>query len=95
MAAVPRSPEMIVSTGVHPHWRQVARTSPPAPVTSSSRSRCLTTHQWESVDLADAARSWRVTPNTSRARGPCRSEALGCRARALFVVAADPVAAGV
>jgi len=31
--------KMVVSAGVHPHWREVAKTFARAPVTTSSRSR--------------------------------------------------------
>ena len=89
--------KMVISSGVHPHWRQVARTF--------ARG---TGHQivevplrdgvtdWGSVDAADAAAVVVAYPNYLGVLEDLRAaKALATERDALFVVGADPVAAGV
>jgi len=89
--------KMVVSAGVHPHWREV--------VTTFARG---TGHEivvvplrdgltdWSGVDVSDAAAIVAAYPNylgVLEDLAPARARA--DESRGLFVVAADPVAAGV
>jgi glycine dehydrogenase subunit 1 len=89
--------KMIVSTGVHPHWRQVARTFAAGTGHELVEVPLLDGRtQWESVDLADAAAIVASYPNyLGVLEDLAEAKRWGVEHDALFVVAADPVAAGV
>ena len=56
--------KMVISAGVHPHWRQVARTFAAARATRSSRCRCATASPTgTSVDASGAAAIVAAYPN--------------------------------
>src|SRR5665213_3100778 len=88
---------MVISSGVHPHWRQVARTF--------ARG---TGHEIVEVPLRDGVTDWKSVDATSAAavvaaypnylgvlEDLSEAKALAEANEALFVVGADPVAAGV
>lgn len=89
--------KMVISSGIHPHWRQVARTFAAG-----------TGHQivevplrdgvtdWSSVDASNAAAVVAAYPNyLGVLEDLTTAKALAVEHEALFVVGADPVAAGV
>lgn len=94
-------PEVWISRGVHPHWRQVLATMATG-----------TGHRLVEVDLADGATAWPVAAPATPGGGPpaallvqspnflgCLEDVAGAAAvarelGALLVVAADPVSAG-
>jgi len=89
--------KMVISSGVHPHWRDVATTFArgtgheivEVPLTDGIT-------QWDGVDTSDAAAIVAAYPNylgvlEDLGGAKARAEASG----ALFVVCADPLAAGV
>jgi glycine dehydrogenase subunit 1 len=88
---------MVISAGVHPHWRAVARTFAAGTgheILEVPLVNGLT--QWDSVDASGAAAVVAAYPNylgvvEDLAPAKALAEATG----ALFVVAGDPVAAGV
>ncbi|MHB8379703.1 MAG: aminomethyl-transferring glycine dehydrogenase subunit GcvPA [Acidimicrobiales bacterium] len=89
--------KMVISSGVHPHWRAVARTFARGTgheIVEVPLRDGVT--DWSSVDVTDAAAVVAAYPNylgvledLSEAKG------LATANGALFVVGADPVAAGV
>lgn len=88
---------MLISSGVHPHWRAVARTFAAGTgheIVEVPLIDGLT--QWEGVDTTDAAAIVSAYPNylgVVEDLAPAKALAQSCGA--LFVVAGDPVAAGV
>lgn len=88
---------MYVSSGVHPHWRAVARTF--AQGTSHRIVEVAMIDgvtQWDSVELSDAAAIVGAYPNylgVLEDMGACA--ALARTSEALFVFCGDPIAAGV
>ncbi|HSN03199.1 MAG TPA: aminomethyl-transferring glycine dehydrogenase subunit GcvPA [Acidimicrobiales bacterium] len=88
---------MIISSGVHPHWRAVARTFAAGTgheIVEVPLRDGLT--QWHSVDTSDAAAIVAAYPNyLGVVEDLSEARALASAAGGLFVVAGDPVAAGV
>jgi len=89
--------KMVISSGVHPHWREVAKTFAAGTgheILEVPLANGVT--QWDSVDMGDAAAVIAAYPNylgvledlTAAKRHSVAHDAL-------FVIAADPVAAGV
>ncbi len=89
--------KMVVSAGVHPHWRQVARTFAHGTgheIVEVPLRDGVT--DWESVDPSDAATIVAAYPNYLGVLEDLSvAKALAVEHDALFVVGADPVAAGV
>ncbi|MFZ1062788.1 MAG: aminomethyl-transferring glycine dehydrogenase subunit GcvPA [Acidimicrobiales bacterium] len=89
--------KMVVSSGVHPHWRDVVRTFAAGTgheILEVPLVDGLT--RWDQVDLSGAAAVVASYPNYLGVLEDLRvAKALGVANDALFVVAADPVAAGV
>jgi glycine dehydrogenase subunit 1 len=89
--------KMVISSGVHPHWRQVARTFAKGTgheIVEVPLRDGLT--DWASVDVTGAAAIVAAYPNylgVLEDLSEAKSLALG--EDALFIVGADPVAAGV
>jgi glycine dehydrogenase subunit 1 len=89
--------KMVISAGIHPHWRQVARTFAQGTgheiVVVPLRDGVT---DWESVDVTGAAAIVAGYPNyLGVLEDLSRAKSLALREGALFVVGADPVAAGV
>ena len=89
--------KMVISAGIHPHWRQVARTFARGTgheiVVVPLRDGVT---DWESVDARAPPPSSPVIRTTSACSKTSRPRShLRCVRDALFVVGADPVAAGV
>jgi glycine dehydrogenase subunit 1 len=89
--------KMVVSSGVHPHWREVVRTFAAGTGHEIIEVPMLEGRtQWESVDLTGAAAIVASYPNYLGVLEDLSvAKRLGLTHDALFVVAADPVAAGV
>lgn len=89
--------KMVISSGVHPHWREVAKTF--ARGTGHEILEVPLVNgvtQWDAVDLSDAAAVVAGYPNYLGVLEDLTTAKRHSVARdALFVVAADPVAAGV
>jgi glycine dehydrogenase subunit 1 len=89
--------KMIISAGIHPHWRHVARTFAQGTgheiVVVPLRDGVT---DWESVDVSGAAAIVAGYPNyLGVLEDLSTAKSLALREGALFVVGADPVAAGV
>jgi glycine dehydrogenase subunit 1 len=88
---------MIISSGVHPHWRQVARTFAKGTgheIVEVPLRDGLT--DWSSVDITGAAAIVAAYPNyLGVLEDLSEAKALAVSQEALFIVGADPVAAGV
>src|SRR5580692_1661882 len=89
--------KMVISAGIHPHWRQVARTFAQGTgheiVVVPLRDGVT---DWESVDVTGAAAIVAAYPNyLGVLEDLSAAKSLALREGALFVVGADPVAAGV
>ncbi len=89
--------KMVISAGVHPHWRQVART-----FASGTGHEIVVVPlrdgvtDWESVDVTGAAAIVAGYPNyLGVLEDLSAAKSLALREAALFIVGADPVAAGV
>jgi glycine dehydrogenase subunit 1 len=89
--------KMVISSGVHPHWRQVARTFAKGTgheIVEVPLRDGLT--DWSSVDASGAAAIVAAYPNyLGVLEDLSEAKALALANDALFVVGADPVAAGV
>jgi glycine dehydrogenase subunit 1 len=89
--------KMVISSGIHPHWRQVARTF--AHGTGHEILEVPLRHgvtDWDSVDASGAAAIVAGYPNYLGVLEDLSvAKSLATREGALFVVGADPVAAGV
>jgi glycine dehydrogenase subunit 1 len=89
--------KMIISSGVHPHWRQVARTFAKGTgheIVEVPLRDGLT--DWSSVDARGAAAIVAAYPNyLGVLEDLSEAKSLAVDNDALFVVGADPVAAGV
>ncbi len=89
--------KMIVSSGVHPHWRQVARTFAKGTgheIVEVPLRDGLT--DWSSVDTSGAAAIVAAYPNyLGVLEDLSEAKSLAVAHDALFIVGADPVAAGV
>jgi glycine dehydrogenase subunit 1 len=89
--------KMVISAGIHPHWRHVARTFAQGTgheiVVVPLRNGVT---DWESVDVSGAAAIVAGYPNyLGVLEDLSMAKSLALREGALFVVGADPVAAGV
>jgi glycine dehydrogenase subunit 1 len=89
--------KMVISAGIHPHWRHVARTFAKGTgheiVVVPLRDGVT---DWESVDVSGAAAIVAGYPNyLGVLEDLSTAKSLALREGALFVVGADPVAAGV
>jgi glycine dehydrogenase subunit 1 len=89
--------KMVISAGIHPHWRHVARTFARGTgheiVVVPLRDGVT---DWESVDVTGAAAIVAGYPNyLGVLEDLSTAKSLALREGALFVVGADPVAAGV
>jgi glycine dehydrogenase subunit 1 len=89
--------KMVISAGIHPHWRHVARTFARGTgheiVIVPLRDGVT---DWESVDVSGAAAIVAGYPNyLGVLEDLSTAKSLALREGALFVVGADPVAAGV
>jgi glycine dehydrogenase subunit 1 len=89
--------KMVISAGIHPHWRHVARTFAQGTgheiVVVPLRDGVT---DWESVDVSGAAAIVAGYPNyLGVLEDLSMAKSLALREGALFVVGADPVAAGV
>lgn len=88
---------MIISSGVHPHWRQVARTFAKGTgheIVEAPLRDGLT--DWSSVDATGAAAIVAAYPNyLGVLEDLSEAKSLAVANDALFIVGADPVAAGV
>jgi glycine dehydrogenase subunit 1 len=89
--------KMVISAGIHPHWRHVARTFARGTgheiVVVPLRDGVT---DWESVDVSGAAAVVAGYPNyLGVLEDLSTAKSLALREGALFVVGADPVAAGV
>jgi glycine dehydrogenase subunit 1 len=89
--------KMVISAGIHPHWRHVARTFARGTgheiVVVPLRDGVT---DWESVDVSGAAAVVAGYPNyLGVLEDLSMAKSLALREGALFVVGADPVAAGV
>jgi glycine dehydrogenase subunit 1 len=88
---------MVISSGVHPHWRQVARTFARGTghhIVEVPLRDGVT--DWSSVDVSDVAAVVAAYPNyLGVLEDLAPAKALAAEHEALFVVGADPVAAGV
>ncbi|MCU1362380.1 MAG: Glycine dehydrogenase (decarboxylating) [Acidimicrobiaceae bacterium] len=89
--------KMIISSGIHPHWRQVARTFARGTgheIVEVPLRDGLS--DWSSVDASEAAAVVAGYPNyLGTLEDLSEAKALAVANDALFVVGADPVAAGV
>ena len=89
--------KMIVSSGVHPHWRQVARTFAKGTgheIVEVPLRDGLT--DWSSVDASGAAAIVAAYPNyLGVLEDLSEAKSLALASDALFIIGADPVAAGV
>lgn len=89
--------KMVISSGVHPHWRQVARTFARGTgheIVEVPLRDGVT--DWSSVDVTNAAAVVAGYPNyLGVLEDLTTAKALAVEHGALFVVGADPVAAGV
>jgi glycine dehydrogenase subunit 1 len=89
--------KMVISSGIHPHWRQVARTFAKGTgheIVEVPLRDGLT--DWSSVDASGAAAIVAAYPNyLGVLEDLSEAKALALANDALFVVGADPVAAGV
>ena len=89
--------KMVISSGVHPHWRQVARTFARGTgheIVEVPLRDGVT--DWKSVDATNAAAVVAAYPNyLGVLEDLSEAKALAEANEALFVVGADPVAAGV
>jgi glycine dehydrogenase subunit 1 len=88
---------MVVSSGVHPHWREVVRTFAAGTGHDVLEVALVDGRtQWESVDLTGAAAVVASYPNyLGVLEDLSEPKRLSVAHDALFVAAADPVAAGV
>ncbi len=88
---------MFVSSGVHPHWRAVARTFAAGTGHEIVEVPLVEGHtDWSSVDATDAAALVVAYPNyLGVLEDLAAAKALAAAAGGLLVVAGDPVAAGV
>ncbi|MGA7834959.1 MAG: aminomethyl-transferring glycine dehydrogenase subunit GcvPA, partial [Acidimicrobiales bacterium] len=89
--------KMVISAGIHPHWRHVARTFARGTgheiVVVPLRDGVT---DWDSVDVSGAAAVVAAYPNyLGVLEDLTTAKSLALREGALFVVGADPVAAGV
>ncbi|MGC2175301.1 MAG: aminomethyl-transferring glycine dehydrogenase subunit GcvPA [Acidimicrobiales bacterium] len=89
--------KMVISAGIHPHWRQVART-----FASGTGHEIVVVPlrdgvtDWEGVDATGASAIVAAYPNyLGVLEDLSTAKSLAVREGALFVVGADPVAAGV
>lgn len=89
--------KMVISSGIHPHWRQVARTFAKGTGHEIIEVPLLDgVTDWSSVDASDAAAVVAAYPNyLGVLEDLSEAKALAVASGALFVVGADPVAAGV
>jgi glycine cleavage system P protein (glycine dehydrogenase) subunit 1 len=89
--------KMVISSGVHPHWRQVARTFAKGTgheIVEVPLRDGLT--DWSSVDASGAAAIVTAYPNyLGVLEDLSEAKSLAVANDALFIVGADPVAAGV
>ena len=96
-AGATKRQRMLVSSGVHPHWRAVARTYAAGTgheIVEVPLVDGLT--QWDSVDVAGAAAVVAAYPNyLGVVEDLATPKAIAVGSGALFVVAGDPVGAGV
>ncbi|MGC2486530.1 MAG: aminomethyl-transferring glycine dehydrogenase subunit GcvPA [Acidimicrobiales bacterium] len=88
---------MVISSGIHPHWRQVARTFAHGTgheIIEVPLRNGIT--DWSSVDVSEAAAVVAAYPNYLGVLEDLSiAKELATREGALFIVGADPVAAGV
>jgi glycine dehydrogenase subunit 1 len=89
--------KMVISSGIHPHWRQVARTFAKGTGHEIIEVPLLDgVTDWSNVDASDAAAVVAAYPNyLGVLEDLSQAKALAVASGALFVVGADPVAAGV
>jgi glycine dehydrogenase subunit 1 len=89
--------KMVISSGIHPHWRAVARTfahGTAHEIVEVPLRNGVT--DWDSVDVTGAAAIVSGYPNYLGVLEDLSvAKALATREDALFIVGADPVAAGV
>jgi glycine dehydrogenase subunit 1 len=89
--------KMVISSGIHPHWRAVARTFAHGTgheIVEVPLRNGVT--DWDSVDVTGAAAIVAGYPNYLGVLEDLSvAKALATREEALFIVGADPVAAGV
>jgi glycine dehydrogenase subunit 1 len=89
--------KMVISSGIHPHWRQVARTFAAGTgheIVEVPLRDGVT--DWSSVDASNAAAVVAGYPNyLGVLEDLTTAKALAVEHEALFIVGADPVAAGV
>jgi glycine dehydrogenase subunit 1 len=89
--------KMVISSGIHPHWRQVARTFAAGTgheIVEVPLRDGVT--DWSSVDASNAAAVVAAYPNyLGVLEDLTTAKALAVEHEALFIVGADPVAAGV
>lgn len=89
--------KMVISSGIHPHWRQVARTFAHGTgheIVEVPLRDGVT--DWSSVDVSNAAAIVAGYPNyLGVLEDLTAAKALAVKHDALFIVGADPVAAGV
>ncbi|HVB50838.1 MAG TPA: aminomethyl-transferring glycine dehydrogenase subunit GcvPA [Acidimicrobiales bacterium] len=89
--------KMVISSGIHPHWRQVARTFAKGTGYEIVEVALLDgVTDWSSVDASGVAAVVAAYPNyLGVLEDLSKAKALAVASGALFVVGADPVAAGV
>lgn len=89
--------KMVISSGIHPHWRQVARTFAAGTGHEIVEVPLLDgVTDWSSVDVSNAAAVVAGYPNyLGVLEDLTTAKALAVEHEALFIVGADPVAAGV